>query len=224
MSSLIHHVDVLSSKMNSNKETRAMFGELLKGTFFAGVDFSKVDTLKLIHSLQEDALRCERLGIDPEPSDETFLNAGLSKGEFLLMTEKAAANLNSKSERGEESRRKLELFTHSLGRDLEEVSAHMVDLSNKLNRSTITKLSKQWNVDLDHYKCVNCSKQQKDCDSKLLKCGNCGDVYYCSKACQKEHWRGGHRETCVRYVQGESEVEEVGKYVEGGKVEEGGGP
>jgi len=29
-----------------------------------------------------------------------------------------------------------------------------------------------------------------------LLCGKCGSVYYCSKACQKKHWRFSHKKAC----------------------------
>lgn len=40
--------------------------------------------------------------------------------------------------------------------------------------------------------CFNC----KDSSTKMLKCGKCKLALYCSKGCQKEHWRI-HKEKCV---------------------------
>jgi len=30
-----------------------------------------------------------------------------------------------------------------------------------------------------------------------LMCGRCAHTFYCSKACQKEHWKAGHNKSCV---------------------------
>uniref|UniRef100_A0A8W8KZ01 phytol kinase n=1 Tax=Magallana gigas TaxID=29159 RepID=A0A8W8KZ01_MAGGI len=40
--------------------------------------------------------------------------------------------------------------------------------------------------------CSFCGEEAPD----SLKCGRCKEVYYCSKDCQREHWKEGHREQC----------------------------
>jgi hypothetical protein len=32
--------------------------------------------------------------------------------------------------------------------------------------------------------------------TKRLRCGRCRAVCYCSKACQRSDWKGGHKQTC----------------------------
>jgi hypothetical protein len=32
--------------------------------------------------------------------------------------------------------------------------------------------------------------------NKPRRCSRCSSVYYCSKTCQKIHWKGGHRHSC----------------------------
>jgi len=39
--------------------------------------------------------------------------------------------------------------------------------------------------------CANCEKHGAN-----LKCAKCKNANYCSKACQKQHWKNGHRELC----------------------------
>jgi TPR repeat protein len=46
--------------------------------------------------------------------------------------------------------------------------------------------------------CTNCRK--KDTRLSFQRCAKCKEVFYCSKKCQREHWRrpeAPHRETCV---------------------------
>jgi len=47
-------------------------------------------------------------------------------------------------------------------------------------------------------KCSNCGPCA---DHKFtLLCGRCGSVKYCSKVCQRAHWKGGHKEQCDKLV------------------------
>lgn len=41
--------------------------------------------------------------------------------------------------------------------------------------------------------CTNCGKE----GNSLQKCGSCKVVLYCSRECQIEHWKNGHKETCL---------------------------
>lgn len=41
----------------------------------------------------------------------------------------------------------------------------------------------------------SCCNETKP-DRELLRCGGCRQQFYCSKACQKAHWKQGHREPC----------------------------
>jgi len=52
--------------------------------------------------------------------------------------------------------------------------------------------------------CDNCSAPEgSDCASKLSACGRCGLVVYCSKDCQRAHWKVNHKQRCI---QGERQV------------------
>ncbi|KAJ3410979.1 hypothetical protein HDV05_002956 [Chytridiales sp. JEL 0842] len=42
--------------------------------------------------------------------------------------------------------------------------------------------------------CRTCGKEAED--TKLMKCGNCGRVYYCSAECQKKDWKLQHKNEC----------------------------
>lgn len=43
-------------------------------------------------------------------------------------------------------------------------------------------------------KCANCSTSL----TKILKCAKCEKVGYCNRKCQLEHWKGGHKQECLR--------------------------
>ena len=47
--------------------------------------------------------------------------------------------------------------------------------------------------------CYNCCQEHRQEQEQVLKCGACKKVFYCSKECQKTHWKqGGHREECPK--------------------------
>ena len=43
--------------------------------------------------------------------------------------------------------------------------------------------------------CGWCERVQEQ-GERFNSCSRCKVVYYCSKTCQREHWRNGHRDTC----------------------------
>jgi len=44
--------------------------------------------------------------------------------------------------------------------------------------------------------CANCLAQESD-DTMLSNCSQCGMVLYCSKDCQRAHWKANHKHHCV---------------------------
>ncbi len=44
--------------------------------------------------------------------------------------------------------------------------------------------------------CANCTARCWDTEPAFKMCAACADVRYCSKECQREHWRAEHREKC----------------------------
>ena len=64
-------------------------------------------------------------------------------------------------------------------------------------------------VDVHTRHCDRCDKAEAQ-DSKLLVCSSCRLVNYCSVACQKAHWKEGHKQVCSRITK---DVEEKGKRI-----------
>ncbi len=46
------------------------------------------------------------------------------------------------------------------------------------------------------YCCAFCKVTQNHCTRRLLRCGNCFALHYCSRECQLKHWRLCHRSIC----------------------------
>jgi hypothetical protein len=46
--------------------------------------------------------------------------------------------------------------------------------------------------------CANCYVLEKTLDEKLLKCGQCRLIKYCSRECQREHWKEAHKKQCKK--------------------------
>lgn len=44
--------------------------------------------------------------------------------------------------------------------------------------------------------CAKCYKPASSLSSKMKRCSRCKVRHYCSKECQQEHWRGGHKRDC----------------------------
>ena len=62
----------------------------------------------------------------------------------------------------------------------------------KVNKNNLLNLKK---FKKDRTKCVNCNKQTKKGKKKTgKKCGKCKKVIYCSKKCQREHWKIHNKE------------------------------
>lgn len=70
--------------------------------------------------------------------------------------------------------------------------------------------------------CDNCGKVQaraeegsdthsKELKKRLQRCSRCFGVKYCSRECQREHWKAGHKKTCVPVTGGVEEAERAAK-------------
>ena len=49
---------------------------------------------------------------------------------------------------------------------------------------------------VDSMVCANCLASEESA-SKHLACARCGLVVYCSKDCQRAHWKANHKQHCV---------------------------
>ena len=184
-------------KLNIDPDTKRELVRVLRHEFFEGVDFSKINAADLLASLQQDAEECKREGRDIEPSDRSFSCAGLTRESFLRVGEKVAARFDKYSSTGQRNRKKVEELSKMLGSELSELQENLAAISTNFKRKGIERVAKEWNVELEVYKCHNCDKQPKDCEGSLRRCGSCGEAFYCSKECQKKHWKL-HRLTCQK--------------------------
>jgi hypothetical protein len=67
--------------------------------------------------------------------------------------------------------------------------------------NTPKSLKARAKVELDNIKCSSCDFVQP-VKEKCRTCGQCQLTRYCSKECQKKHWKdGGHKLSCVKYIE-----------------------
>lgn len=188
-------MEINATKGRETAVEKAAFSELSK-KLLCGVDFSKVDMQKVLSVLGADMLKAEAEGVDFVPSRKALAAAGLSKEEFVLISEKVVLNFSKHTVTGRQSRALVDKLDDN---KLSAVKGHLLKLFDSMTRKEVSKLSKKWDVNLQHFKCITCNLQQKDCEKKLLRCGDCGEFFYCSKVCQKTHWKeGGHKNTCAK--------------------------
>ena len=62
---------------------------------------------------------------------------------------------------------------------------------------------------LPEKQCDNCNISFSSERTRNKMCGRCKAVWYCSKACQREHWTaGGHKKECRSVAEQMSEIDE----------------
>jgi hypothetical protein len=81
-------------------------------------------------------------------------------------------------------------------------NGHRYDRMTVVNRRTNEKAVLYFQIDAvfsaGNQKCANCYKPE--CflgeGNHLMRCSNCHKVKYCSKDCQREHWKKAHKDQC----------------------------
>jgi hypothetical protein len=81
-------------------------------------------------------------------------------------------------------------------------NGHMYDRMSVVNRKTKEKAILYFQIDASFsaglQKCANCDKHECSLggENHLMRCSNCHKVKYCSKDCQREHWKKAHKDQC----------------------------
>jgi hypothetical protein len=73
-------------------------------------------------------------------------------------------------------------------------------LGQGMQQNNTNILSKEF-AEAEIHKCANCGVAKKGADGADIMnktCSGCGAKAYCSRDCQKEHWKKGHKHTCAR--------------------------
>ena len=68
--------------------------------------------------------------------------------------------------------------------------------SRDMGYSKARKVLKEWES-VGQSRCANCSKEAKT-GEKFKQCSKCKAQWYCSKECQVEAWKAGHKKDCKR--------------------------
>jgi len=76
------------------------------------------------------------------------------------------------------------------------LSSYWLKMNNKW--MTNFRVDRKPFKDLTGRVCVVCKKTDSNV-TKLTQCGKCKFYYYCSKECQKLHWKNGHMAECNHY-------------------------
>ena len=171
--------------------------DILTNDFFGGVDLSKADTANLLLSLQQDIEDCTREGREIVITERTCAMTGLDKEGFLHMLEQISIKFDKHSRIGQRNIEKVERLTNMLGSDMSLFKNELLPTATYFTKKTILQFAEGENIELRVFKCHNCDKQPKDCEGSLRRCGSCGEAFYCSKECQKKHWKL-HRSTCQK--------------------------
>jgi len=68
---------------------------------------------------------------------------------------------------------------------------------NKYGAKSLAKqiMSKRVKI---HFSCENCDKTAQGVEPPLQQCSDCMVVAYCSRECQKSHWKNQHKHDCAR--------------------------
>lgn len=85
------------------------------------------------------------------------------------------------------------------------------DKKNQKVYRKIRKMDLKARVNLDDGECCsNCFILDKDLYKEsgfhLASCSRCRQVKYCSRDCQREHWKKAHRKQCVKVEGGTTET------------------
>jgi len=85
-------------------------------------------------------------------------------------------------------------------RDLNLLTFSAADNVNcNINMSNITRHQRKSNPSSKY--CSNCTAREGSVSaSKLSACVRCGLVVYCSRDCQKAHWKSEHKQHCISKI------------------------
>ncbi|KAL1921917.1 uncharacterized protein VTP21DRAFT_10559 [Calcarisporiella thermophila] len=90
---------------------------------------------------------------------------------------------------------------HPTGEPLPDSDSYLHDLFKRFNALQAAKRKNELNNPQQPQQpsgCMQCSatKRKDDQDKPLLVCSSCKAAVYCSRDCQKQHWKMLHREQC----------------------------
>jgi hypothetical protein len=162
-------------------------------------------------SLEEIAKRTQERMIDVPPSRaidkvvfrEACAQFDMTPEKFMQIQESLSVAYDAQTERGQQARMSTFESLREISSDDDPTVLEAREAFFKFHikkRSDVQGYSKALDVSLFRYKCHNCDIQSKDLPEgqKLLRCGSCGEVFYCSKSCQVQHWKSGHKRDCKK--------------------------
>jgi hypothetical protein len=119
---------------------------------------------------------------------EQFMASVNSVGAVLDLMEKWK-DFHQESEEARWQRFHLHNLTDDANPDDNKKMSKILLKENKKHVKNTTNLS-------EGEMCANCYVLEKTLDERLLKCGQCRLIKYCSRECQREHWKKAHKKQC----------------------------
>jgi len=77
-----------------------------------------------------------------------------------------------------------------------ESCSHLFDELLFLSENERKRVKRNYRELDDIQLCAQCFKTETDFGAKMSKCSRCSLFAYCSKNCQTQHWKGGHKTKC----------------------------
>ena len=143
--------------------------------------------------------------INKEKFRKSCAEFGMMPEKFMRIQEMISVAFDAETESGQQARKStLEQLREISSNEDPIVLEAREDLFKRFvkKRSEVEANSKALDISLHQYKCHNCDIQSKDLPEgqKLLRCGSCSKVFYCSKSCQVQHWKCGHKRDCRKQI------------------------
>jgi hypothetical protein len=129
-----------------------------------------------------------RISIMAQHNPEVIIKLKNGTNEVLVLMEKWKG-LHQESDEARWQRFYSRFLTQGANPDENKASSKFALKRRKKEVKVLTNLT-------EGEMCANCYVLAKTLEKGLLKCGQCRLIKYCSRECQREHWKKAHKKQC----------------------------